>query len=614
MALLIPDGDNNRLVIKTVQENRQTVNIRAGSAGTIEHMAWATDNRLVIHTTNTLNAGSDRKPASAVAYINAGNGQLEVVAGHSIRSRLDSRMVQRGNILGRVMLLDAPTQPNAQQPFVKQTWMTGGLSAMEVLALNADTGHIRHLANLPDTAQRYFRPRIFMDRAGDLLLATGFEQELGQAIWRFADGKPERLAVRGLGDAAGVTVLNVSPDGDLLLNDYTASDTGRLVRGTLAQLADVSQFVSLTETSAHPSVEPTIAYVDGVGAVWAVRYDPDNPTFVYPQPNHPLAAVHRRLRRTMDTSNIHVTSVTRASDAAVVRVDSPVSPPTFYLVDTYKGTATFLFRTHATLATSALSAQLPLSMTVRDGLTLHGYITLPRRGTGKKLPLVVLVHDNPFLARDRWGFDPVVQLLANRGFAVLQLNYRGSAGYGSALLRAGFGQWAHGQLNDLSDAVQWLVREGTVDANRICMMGSGLGAWAAMMSAVHTTDLRCVVGINGLYDLRQASSRDGGMDYGTQRLVALGVGQKPTELESASPKLLTEKIGVPVFIGYLEGLNGVGDDASRDMLDALQRKKRPVGSYLMRLGMYDRVQRKHRLRMYGEILDFLQHNTVPDGR
>jgi len=151
----------------------------------------------------------------------------------------------------------------------------------------------------------------------------------------------------------------------------------------------------------------------------------------------------------------------------------------------------------------------PFAFKARDGLELHGYLTRPPgKPDAKQLPLVVLVHGGPYEIRDSWRFDPEVQLLASRGYAVLQVNFRGSGGYGDAFLRAGFREWGGKMQDDVTDATRWAIAEQVADPARICIAGTSYGGYAALEGAVKEPDLyQCAIGNAGVYDLRLMTTR-----------------------------------------------------------------------------------------------------------
>jgi dipeptidyl aminopeptidase/acylaminoacyl peptidase len=147
----------------------------------------------------------------------------------------------------------------------------------------------------------------------------------------------------------------------------------------------------------------------------------------------------------------------------------------------------------------------PIEVTVRDGLSVRSYLTLPQgqaAGDGEALPMIVLVHGGPHGPYDTWGFDTEAQLFASQGYAVLQVNYRGSGGRGVEFMAAGYGKWGAEMQDDITDTVRYTIAEGIADPERICIYGASYGGYAAMAGAYRDPDLyQCAVGYVGVYDL-----------------------------------------------------------------------------------------------------------------
>ena len=207
--------------------------------------------------------------------------------------------------------------------------------------------------------------------------------------------------------------------------------------------------------------------------------------------------------------DVRATSSTRDGSKVVFEVSSDRDPGQFFLYDETTGKATFLFARMPWIKPGEMASMEPVTLKARDGLPLHGYLTRPLgKDDAKHLPLVVLAHGGPYGIRDRWGFDPDVQLLANRGYAVLQVNFRGSGGYGDAFMRAGFREWGAKMQDDVTDATRWAIAEGIADPSRVCIYGASYGGYAALRGATKEPDLyRCAIGYVGVYDLRLMYTR-----------------------------------------------------------------------------------------------------------
>ena len=201
--------------------------------------------------------------------------------------------------------------------------------------------------------------------------------------------------------------------------------------------------------------------------------------------------------RTLNAGDFSIQSRTHGDDRWIVEYVEDRNPVAYHLYDRATHTGRFLFTTRPALAAYTLAAMEPISFETRDGLTIHGYLTRPAGTDASALPMVLNVHGGPW-HRDTWGYDPEAQWFANRGYACLQVNFRGSTGYGKRFLNAGNKEWGGRMHDDLVDAVQWAVNGGVADPSRIAIYGGSYGGYAALVGATFTPDLfRCAIDIVG---------------------------------------------------------------------------------------------------------------------
>ncbi len=201
--------------------------------------------------------------------------------------------------------------------------------------------------------------------------------------------------------------------------------------------------------------------------------------------------------RSLDGGDFHFVDRSSADDVWLVAFSPDTGPVSFYSFDRPSGRGTFLFHHRPELADAHLAPMEPVELTARDGLTLHGYLTRPSGGGAGPVPMVLNVHGGPWY-RDVWGFHPEAQWLADRGYACLQINYRGSTGYGKRFLNAGNREWGGRMHDDLVDAVRWAVDQGIADPERLAIYGGSYGGYAALVGATLTPEIfRCAVDIVG---------------------------------------------------------------------------------------------------------------------
>jgi dipeptidyl aminopeptidase/acylaminoacyl peptidase len=256
------------------------------------------------------------------------------------------------------------------------------------------------------------------------------------------------------------------------------------------------------------------------------------------------------LRTHFKDAYINFTSETLDLSLAVARVSAPRIPPVFYLVDVKKQKVLQMLPAFPDLKPEDLAPTDPIEVVVRDKMKIRGYLTTPKGSTMKNLPMIVLVHGGPHGPYDRYDFDPEAQLFASRGFAVLQVNFRGSGGRGRDFENAGFGKWGREMEDDITDVVKWAIAYGVADRERIGIYGGSYGGYAALTGVFREPDLfQCAIGFAGVYDLplmfEKGDIRE--LDRDVQYLQA-AVGTDTEELRRRSPVYNADKIKVPVML------------------------------------------------------------------
>ncbi|MEO6926220.1 MAG: alpha/beta fold hydrolase, partial [Rhodanobacter sp.] len=198
---------------------------------------------------------------------------------------------------------------------------------------------------------------------------------------------------------------------------------------------------------------------------------------------------------------VSFTSGTTDGSLSLVMVQADADPGAFYLFDPKAHKLTMLLARMPWIDPAQMARKQPIEFAARDGLKLQGYVTYPPgEETAKHLPMVVVVHGGPYSIRDHWDYDADAQALATRGYAVLQVNYRGSGGYGYAIEKAGWREWGGKMQDDVTDATRWAIAKGIADPTRICIFGASYGGYAALEGAVKEPDLyKCTIGYVGVY-------------------------------------------------------------------------------------------------------------------
>jgi dipeptidyl aminopeptidase/acylaminoacyl peptidase len=394
------------------------------------------------------------------------------------------------------------------------------------------------------------------DGGYDLLVRDPDEERWRTLLtWEFEDSRNSRP-------------LYLHPSGRFIyLIDSRGSDTGRVVEADLHS-GDVSV---LAEDPAYDAAD--------------VLFDPDTGT--------PLAVAFNRARREWQVLD---PSVARDFDvlADATRGDVYVFPASsdhwvvdylrdddaggYVAYDRSTGVVTPLFELRPDLAAYRLATAEPIRFTASDGLTIHGYLTFPPGEPRTKLPMVLFPHGGPW-ARDIWGFRADVQFLATRGYLVMQVNFRGSTGYGKAFLNAANREWGGKMHRDLIDAVDWAIGEGYADADRVAIFGGSYGGYAALVGATFTPDVfRCIIDLLGWSDLVTALKTLPPYWKLREAQWFRRVGdpyQEPEFLWSRSPLSRIDQITRPILIAHGTNDVRVPKSASDQLVATLEQRGIP---------------------------------------
>jgi dipeptidyl aminopeptidase/acylaminoacyl peptidase len=392
------------------------------------------------------------------------------------------------------------------------------------------------------------------------------------------DGGTE-LRVRDNAAASWRTLMKASMEDDLSALDFTkdgrslflgssiGANTTRLVRHELASGKETDIAHSDSADLSDAMIQPTRHVVQ------AVAFDSGRVHWTVVDPS--IQADFDAIAKIAD-GDFTVADRDLADKTWLVAFTSDRAPTRYYSWDRASKKATFLFSVQPKLDDAPLAMMKPVELTARDGMKLNGYLTLPVGVPAKNLPLVLVVHGGPW-ARDNWGLNPYIQLFANRGYAVLQINFRGSTGFGKQYLHAGDREWGLTMQNDLTDGVKWAVDNGIADPRRVAIFGGSYGGYAALAGAAFTPDLyRCAVdecGPSNLFTLL-ASFPPYWEVARSIFFTRVGNPNDPKDKElltAASPLFSADKIKIPMLIGQGANDPRVKQAEAEQIVDAIAR-------------------------------------------
>jgi dipeptidyl aminopeptidase/acylaminoacyl peptidase len=320
------------------------------------------------------------------------------------------------------------------------------------------------------------------------------------------------------------------------------------------------------------------------------------------------------VRKAFDGDRVTLVSWSNDRSKILVRVDSATDGPAYSIVDLATRRAKWLGNEYESLKPNDISAVSPLSFNATDGLRLNGYLTTPHGVSRRPLPLVVLVDDMPG-GRDTLGFNWLGQGIASRGYAVLQVNFRGSGGYGPDFRSAGYGQWGRKMQSDLSDGVRHLASEGLIDPKRVCIVGYGLyGGYAALAGAAFEKRVyRCAVSYAGVSNLQQIGSRLRGMSAEHYWDRSLGAENSRAQVFAAySPALHASDVTAPILLIHPKDDAVVPLEQSENMAAALKRAGKSVELVVQANADHWLSLGDARLAMLKATMAFVEKNNPPN--
>lgn len=429
----------------------------------------------------------------------------------------------------RVNVKTGAQTPVAQNPGNIVTWQTD------------HAGKVR-LAVASDGVNNTLLYRDAEDRAFKPIIRTDFRTSVAPAFFDFDDKKFYATSNRGRDKSA------------LVLIDPAQPETEQAVY-------------------AHPDVDVAGAAYSRLRKVLTqANYVTDKPgQFFFDKETEQVFA---RLRARLPGYEVNLQSATDDEQRFIVAAHNDRSQGARYVYDRKTDALVKMGEIAPWLPESRMAAMQPIKYQSRDGLTIHGYLTLPQ-GQAKNVPCVVNPHGGPW-ARDVWGFNPEVQFLASRGYCVLQMNFRGSTGYGRAFWEASFNEWGLKMQDDITDGVQWLIKQGVADPKRIAIYGASYGGYATLSGITKTPDLYAAavdyVGVSNLLTFMN-SIPPYWKPFLEQLYAMVGNPEKDKErLSATSPALNADKIKTPLFIAQGAKDPRVVKSESDQMVEALRKR------------------------------------------
>ena len=605
LAVGVDRGGQDVLTVIRLADRKLLKVIALPDGKSVAGFRWASDDRLVF--TSVEKSGSFARPRGTGEWyaVNADGSRPETIVFHGSRAATEQNKAV-GN--ERFSLLD-PLVDDPRNVLMTVNYPRSRDGAgTELVRVDTFTGSRRRLARAPRE-----NCTIQVDENKQARHAVCHDDEDAQGrydtrteLHRLGDDGRWRL-VNGAGTGAGrrLRVQWTASDGTI----YASEDDGRAPAafGTLDRVT--GEFRPLFQDPVSEVADFVASPADGKPL--AVVTEAGLPKVTLVDQAHPDTALYASLAAAFPGQRVSFGSATRDGRQLIVSVYSDRNPGELYLYDRKRGEARFLMRSREWVDSGSAATMRAFDFINRDGMRIHGYLTIPAGSDGRHLPLIVNPHGGPMGPRDRWGYNPETQLFASRGYATLQVNFRGSGGFGKAFRDMAYGQWHTGIVHDIIDATRWAIREGIADGNRICIYGGSFGGYAAMMAPAVDPDLyKCAFGYVGLYDARiQGRLSDIGQSRGGRRYLERAFGATRAELDAMSPVRLADRIRLPVYLAAGARDPRCPPEHTEAMYEALSRAgNRPEGMIIQPGEMHGFYDPDNRVDLYTRMLDFFDRH------
>ena len=482
-----------------------------------------------------------------------------VIYGTNLRTGMITRYTPQQNVTADIIACD-PTDP----ALVLIALNTAHPQYHDAFSLNLDTRELLRITTNPGTVMSWIA-----DTQGRILAAlNSTEDGMVDLMVRSSEQDEWRRLVRWTdNDTISSNVIGFSKDNkSLLLRDSSESNTARIVRievdsGARTVLAS-DQKNDIEEVLFHPSTMELQAY----------------------QTNHQYRNWHMidselsmdfEILKSFRDGQLRVIDRSLEDDVWLVEFSSDTRPPGFYVYHRKTGQIDTIGSTYPVIEKYIMAQTVPFECRARDGLLLNGYITFPPTVRKTGLPLVLRVHGGPY-ARDSWEYNQEVQWLANRGFVCLQVNYRGSTGYGKEFINASRREWGGKMHDDLIDTVSWAISQSIADPARIAIMGASYGGYAALLGATFTPDVfRCAISAMGPSNLVTFLKSIPAYWSPQKRFLFNRIGDPDTErdfLLSRSPISKVDNIKIPILLAQGANDARVRHGEGGQIIDAIRQK------------------------------------------
>lgn len=471
-----------------------------------------------------------------------------------------------------------------------------------VFELNVKTGKLHEVLHsfnpvLNILTDFHGNPRIGWGYAVQTATIQYFARPTGGRGWQHL-AKYEAFSAASAKYLKPVAINSEQPDQAYAIGDYNGRDALWSV-----DLSDQNAPQLLYSNSKVDVSEPVLLKD---GHMIGVLYDTERPHVYYTDPV--FAAVMNIVDASLPDTFNRVIDVSADRTQVLILATSDADPGSYYLFDTKNRALLTLGQGNPGLTPSGLGRMLSISYPARDGTVIPGYLTKPPGGGDSNLPLIVMPHGGP-IARDSWEYFFLQQFLVNRGYAVLQMNFRGSDGYGQKWYSDAHQDWGGVTYNDIIDGAKWAIKSGIADPHRVAIVGWSFGGYAALLGAVRDSDtFRCAISIAGVSDLTLLEREED--EYINGAFARQQIGTETAKLKADSPRRHADGVRIPLLLVHGDKDPQVYYEQSKAMASALSAANKPYQFITLKDADHQIDKTADRVTLLTAVEQFLKTNMA----
>lgn len=603
-AATVPMEDRTALAILARKDGKVVASFVPPRNNHASSFYWVSDDRVLIGLSEKFGSLDKPQLTGELYALSAKSGRGELLVGYRVEGNGPGTRIQPKKVEAvAAFLIDS--MPQEERNVLVAVWPFSSDPFTRVDRLDVTSGRRQTVARSPVRNADFVS-----DPSGQIRFAHGAGTDnVNKLYYRDATGDAWKLVNDEAVTSRIETALGFSEDGSTAYLQVQQND------GPDA----IVSWDPVTDKRAtllrDPVVDPEeLLYRPGTRVPVGALYLGDKPRTRFFDEASADARLYRSLEAAFAGEAVLITSSTRDGREVLVQTWSGRNPGDFYIFDTVAKSADHLISRSEWVDPARSAKVTPFAFKARDGMELHGYLTAPATAGTAKLPMVVMPHGGPFGVYDDGSYDTGAQMLADAGYAVLQVNFRGSGNFGRAYRSAGAKQWGGAMQDDVTDATRWAIAQGHADPTRICIYGASYGAYAALVGAAREPGLyRCAAGYVGVYDLPMMHTTGDVQRSGSGSTYLKEWLGSPKDVAAVSPVNFADQIKAPVFLAAGGEDERAPIQHTKRMEAALQKAGVPVESLYYPTEGHGFYTDAHRREYYGKLLAFLSRSLGGKG-